>query len=148
MKKQVDQSGRLEDARMTVWAIADGESRSLAMSAPVKRRAFAILKRRHITGARALVRVYTAALFLLLRDIISAPGIDIELDREYPGYDADIKAMLLQKLRRAGINVSGEAIGVTNVGKGAQAHDVAWKVFVGRRKPDRRAAWSELKRAL
>jgi len=70
MKKQVDQSGRLEDARATVWAYADGES------------------------------------------------------------------------------LSDEAITFGHVGKGAQAHDVAWKTFIGRREPDRRAAWPELRKVL
>lgn len=77
-RKQVDQSGRLEDARTTVWAYADGESRTLSMSASVKRKAFAVLKDRQITGVRALVRVYTAALVLLLKEAIAIPGTVVE----------------------------------------------------------------------
>ena len=148
LKKQVDQSGRLEDARATVWAYADGGSRSLSMPAGVKRKAFVVLKRRDITGARALLRVYTASLFLLLRDVITARGIVVELDREYPGYDADIKAMLLRKFRQKGINVSDEAIAFGNIGKLAEAHRVAWQIFVGRKEPDHRATWPEVRKVL
>jgi hypothetical protein len=138
----------LEDARRTVWAYADGDTRSLAIPAIVKRKAFAALKHRHITGARALVRVYTAALFLLLKDIFRVPGIVIELDREYPGYEADIKAMLLRKFWQAGIDMPTEAITVVNIGKKAMAHDVAWQVFVGLREPDINADWSEVEKVL
>ena len=125
MKKQVDQSGRIEDARQTVWAYADGATRSLAMAAAVKRKAFAALRHKRITGARALVRIYTAAIFLLLRDIVGIQGIRIELDREYPGYEADIKAMLLRKLRRVGLKVSADAITVISIGKQSRAHKLA-----------------------
>jgi hypothetical protein len=148
VKKQVDQSGRFEDARATVWAYADGESRSLVMSAAVKRKVFAFLKRRGITGVRALVRAYTAVLFVLLKDIIAVRGVVIELDREYPGYDAEIKAMLLRKLRQAGINAPGDAIIFGNIGKLAEAHRVAWQIYVGRKEPDRKATWPEVKNLL
>lgn len=147
-RKQVDQSGRLEDARTTVWAYADGESRTLSMSASVKRKAFAVLKDRQITGVRALVRVYTAALVLLLKEAIAIPGTVVELDREYPGYDADIKGMLLRKLRQAGSRVSAKAIVFANIGKKALAHDLAWKVYVGLRLPDVKASWAEVERLL
>jgi len=148
MKKQVDRSGRLEDARATVWAYADGGSRSLLMPAAVKRKALAVLKRRDISGARALLRVYTATMFPLLKDVVTARGIIIELDREYPGYDADIKAMLLRKFRRNGLRVSEEAITFGNIGKLAEAHRVAWQTFVGRKEPDHKLTWPEVRKVL
>ena len=133
---------------MTVWAYANGESRSLAMSAAVKRKAFAVLKRHGITGARALMRVYTAAMFLLLKEVIAVRGVVIELDREYPGYDAEIKAMLLRKFRLTEIKAPGEAITFGNIGKLAEAHRVAWQIYVGQKAPDRRTDWSEVKKWL
>jgi len=148
VKKQVDQSGRLEDARMTVWAYANGGSRSLAVSAAVKRKAFSVLKRRGLTGARALLRVYTTVMFLLLKDVVAIRGAIVELDREYPGYDAEIKAMLLRKFRKVGINAPNEAITFGNISKLAEAHRVAWQIFVGRKKPDRKTTWPELKKWL
>ena len=148
MKKQVDQSERLEDSRATVGAYANGESRSLAMPSTVKRKAFAELKRRHITGARALVRVYTAAMLILLKEIVATPNTVIELDREYPGYDADIKAMLLRKFGRAGIAVDSTTIQFANVRKKAKAHHAAWRVFVGLDEPDLKVNWEEVEEAL
>ncbi len=133
---------------MTVWAYANGGSRSLAIPASVKRKAFVILKRQGITGVRAMIRVYVAAIFLLLKDVITVSGVVIELDREYPGYDADIKAMLLRKSRKAGMNLSDEAITFANIGKASQAHDVAWKVFVGRKEPDHKATWPAIRKVL
>lgn len=148
MQKQFDQSGRLEDAHATTWACADDGSLSLVMPSAVKRKAFAVLRRQGITGAQALVRIYTAAMFLLLKDIITTRGIVIVLDREYPGYDADIKAMLLRKFWRAGLDVSHDAITFGNVGKNAEAHRVAWQIFVGRSEADRKITWAGLRRLL
>ncbi|MBI3763376.1 MAG: hypothetical protein HY260_16135 [Chloroflexi bacterium] len=133
---------------MTVWAYADGDTRSLAMPAAVKRKAFATLKRRQITGARALVRLYTAALLLLLKDVVIIPDVVIEIDREYPGYDADIKAMLLLKFHREGADVAAETIAFAHIGKKAKAHDAAWQVFVGLKEPDLKVTWAEVEKVL
>lgn len=148
MKKQVDQSGRLEDSRATVWAIANGDSQSLSMPAAVKRKIFAVLKRQGFTGAQALIRVYCLAMFIMLKDMITAHGIVIELDREYPGYDAEIKSMLLRRFWNAGLKVSEEVITFGNIGKQSVAHDVAWKVYVGRKEPDQKLIWPYVKKLL
>ena len=117
----------------------------MAVSAAVKRKAFSVLKRRGLTGARALLRVYTIVMFLLLKDVVAIRGAIVELDREYPGYDAEIKAMLFRKV---GINAPNEAITFGNISKLAEAHRVAWQIFVGRKKPDRKTTWPELKKWL
>ena len=148
MKKQVDQSGRLEDSRATIWAVANGESESLIMPAAVKRKIFAVLKRQGFTGAQALIRVYCLVMFIMLKDMITAHGIVIELDREYPGYDPDIKAMLLRRFWKAGLKVPEEVITFGNIGKNAEAHRVAWQIYVGRKEPDRKLTWLQMKKLL
>jgi hypothetical protein len=86
-------------------------------------------------GQRASIYLFAACLFLLLRDIIEQTDRVI-IDEEYPGYAADIKAMLLRMLWRIGKSVDPAVVTFGLVGRSSPAHDLALRVSRRKRPPD------------
>ena len=148
MEIEVDQSVKIEDtAGDTVLAFSNDVRSAIVIPAAVKREALAYLRKRGKSRKAAVLMVFAAGLFLLLRDV--AESIDLAvIDREYTGYDALIKNRLLQLLRVAGLRVYPDLFAFDYVGKKSRAHYLALGVHRGEIEPDRRVTWKELLKVL
>lgn len=136
MKIEVDQSVKIEEtARDTVLAFSNGIRRAIVIPAAVKRKALAYLWERGKSRKVAVIIVFAAGLFLLLRDEVKFIDLAI-IDREYTGYDALIRNRLLQFFRTAGLRVSPDVFVFGYVGKRSKAHDLAMKVHRDKHIPD------------
>ncbi len=145
MRIEVDQSGKIEQTAVnTVLAFSDGGQRTLLIPAQVKRQALAYLRGREKSRRSSVLLVFSAALFLLLREIAEQITLVIIIDREYEGHEATIRGRLLQLLREAGLQVHADAIAFGLVGKKSEAHYLAWRVNKGEISPDHQVTLSEL----
>ncbi len=120
----------------TVLAFANDINYSILIRAIVKRRCIQQLRRRRIGNKIIVLRLFSAGLFLLLRDILKEGAI-VMIDTEYTGREGDIKGMLLRMAKHANIELNSHQIQFGQIGKKSQAHQVAIEVFRGRKAPDR-----------
>ncbi|MBI3360548.1 MAG: hypothetical protein HY023_05490 [Chloroflexi bacterium] len=143
MRGQVDQSVRIEEAGDTVLAFADGEAYALVISVLVKRKALGRLISRGKSRKRALVLLFAAAVALLLSRV---PGSveGVEIDLEYPGYEAAIKGAILWRLRPLGKAMAVAELTFGRIGKKSPAHDLAWRVHQGKIPANDRVTIEEL----
>jgi hypothetical protein len=133
---EVDQSGKIGDTRVpTVLAFSDGECRAILISATVKRECYAYLRKHYRALRQPHLKVFAAALFLLLRDRLAELSL-IAIDTEYTGQEAIIKGMLLEHIRTAVPNFDSEAIVFREIGKKSSAHRKAIATYRRRIKPD------------
>jgi hypothetical protein len=113
MHIEIDQSIKVEyTGQATVLAFANGKTYTILISAQVKRRCLELLQQRHVGAPRRQIRLFTAALFLLLKDHLHLISV-ITIDREYVGHDALIKDYLLNRFRRAGYQIEADQIQFT-----------------------------------
>lgn len=135
MKVEIDQSGKVEYTQHdTVVALANGTKTSLLLPAKEKR----ILQRqfREIGKPRIyVVRVFSLLVTWLLRE--RKGWTKVVIDTEYPGWNNEIREYILGDLRKANIQVDPEQIDFGFVGKSADAHWQAYKVFTQKLKPTR-----------
>lgn len=133
---EVDQSGKIGDTRVpTVLAFSDGESRAILISAMVKRECYAYLRKRYRALRQPHMKVFAAALFLLLQDWLADLSL-IVIDTEYTGQEAIIKGMLLEHIRTIVPDFDSEAITFREVGKKSPAHRKAITTYRRRAEPD------------
>jgi len=96
---EVDQSGKIEKtAKDTALAFSDDIAYSILIPAAVKRAALSKLRQQRYPDRMIYLRMFSAGLFLLLRDHLAQIG-QITIDPEYPGWEAEIKGMLLRHVR-------------------------------------------------
>lgn len=150
MQADVDMSGRIEETnKPTVLALADGINICISISAKEKRSAIEVLKRRKLKRKRRLipVRVFSTLLFLLLRDHIEKLDL-VVVDLEYPGHEPDIKDWVMTLCRRDGIVVHRDQIVFEQVRKKSPAHELAYRTFKGRIRPDRKVTAEDVLRLI
>jgi hypothetical protein len=140
---EVDQSSKIETAHDTILAYSNHLHYAICIPAQVKREMLAHLRARGRSKARAVIWLFAAGLFLLLRDIIEQVS-QVTIDLEYAGHEADIRSMLLRFADLNGLNLGAEAINFAAVGKVSNAHELAISVFRGRLKADRTVTLPEL----
>jgi hypothetical protein len=141
---EIDQSVKIDEiAHDTVLAFSDGVRRAIVIPAAVKREAMAYLWERGKSRKVAGLIVFTAGLFLLLRDVANSITLAI-IDREYTGCDALITNRLLQFLWAEGLRVSPDTLAFGYVGKKSKAHNLAVEVHRGKSVPDHRVTLREL----
>lgn len=145
---EVDQSGKIEDtATSTVLAFANGHSYAILIPATVKRSCLHTLRQRGKTGKSLYRRLFTKALFLLLKDHITEIVV-VTVDEEYTGYSAQIKQELLRLLWASGLTVDPNQIRFGLIQRGRRdnppAHNKAYAVHRGNEKPDRVITVGEL----
>ena len=147
MDIDVDQSGKIEDVPDTVLAMANGISRSIVLRSRVKRQAFAELRASGITRKPATLKIFASSLCLLLEPVVEE-NLWVTIDKEYPGHEATIKAMILRYFRSSGTWVHSQQIRFGLVSRHSPAHHLAADVYHGDRSPDEWINWKRLRRAL
>lgn len=137
---EVDQSGRTDRlSRDTVMAFSDGIQGSILITAAVKRACYHKLRARNMRKRLVGVRLFAAALVILLRDRIKELRL-ICIDLEYPGWEGEITRHLLRHLP----GLRSDLIYFDRIGKGSPAHDLAWRTWRRQREPDKRITVEEL----
>jgi hypothetical protein len=140
---EVDQSGRIEDPQHTVLAYSNHIKFAIAVPAISKRTAIAYLRQRGRSQKDAVILVFSAALVLLLTEVVE--GVSrITIDHEYPGHEDRIKGQVLWWLRGTGHSVSTDVIQFDYIGKSSGAHERAIAAFRGGWPADRRIRPEEL----
>jgi len=140
---KVDQSSKIETSHDTILAYSNSRQYTMRLSSRVKREALARLRKRGRSKPRAVIYLFAAGLFLLLRDVLEQVS-QVTIDLEYIGHEADIKSMLMRFARMNGLQFEADAITFAAIGKGSAAHELAISVFRGHRKADRAVTAAEL----
>ncbi len=144
MHIEVDQSGKIENTRVdTVLAFADGESYAILIPATVKRVCLEALRRRRKLARIRIIRLFSAALFLLLEPRWNRI-YEVIIDTEYTGWEADIKAALVRHLQAKGLPLPEYGIHFRRIGKESSAHKLALSVYRKEAEPGRRITAEEL----
>jgi hypothetical protein len=148
LQLEVDQSRRIEEPQDTVLAFSNQRQYAILIPSAIKRRALAHLRRLDKSTKLAVLLIFAAALFLLLRDVADQLAL-VVIDEEYPGHEAMLKGRLLQLLRgTTGLWIPKEVVTFGRVGKKSGAHRRAIAISRGREEPDRRVTLDELLEAL
>lgn len=125
---QADQSCKIEDtSRQTVLALSNEESFAVIVPATVKRECLELLRRRGGQPQVVVLRVFAAALFLLLESHLERAD-RVVMDPEYVGHEDSIKGMLMGWIRDRRLNCQPECIVFAHVGKHSRAHAKAARV--------------------
>lgn len=137
MHIEVDQSGKIELTKAdTVLAFANDISSSVLIRAMLKRQCLQKLRRKHISKKIITLLIFSAGLFLLLREPLRKGAI-VTIDTEYTGREGDIKGMILRMARRDNLKLASDQIQFGHIGKRSSAHRTAINVFRGKVLPDR-----------
>lgn len=145
---EVDQSGKIERTQVnTVLAFSDGIKASILILGVEKRECLRRLRQRGGSVSILYLKLFASALFLLLRDYLDQLEV-VTIDMEYPGKEAEVRAMLLNHIWRIAPAFSKDQIAFGEIGKKSPAHYSALAVFRGEEEPGRRVRASELLRLL
>ncbi len=128
-------------------ALGFSNDRQLAVLIPaaVKRNCSKQLRARGIRPKMISIRMFAAGLYLLLeKHLNQIEGVTI--DREFPGWEAEIKGLLLQQIYRRAPKFAGERITFGEIGKTSPAHNVAWRTYRRARAPEKKITLGELLR--
>jgi hypothetical protein len=137
----------MEQSGDTTLAYSNDKQKAILIPAAVKRDVMNCLRREGKNDKTAILLMFAAGLFLLLRDVIAQANLVI-IDQEYEGNEGIIKNRLLQMLRADGRNISPDTLVFGNVGRHSQAHHLA--MITGRRQtpPAHRVTLVEMLRAI
>ena len=141
---EIDQSGKMGDLSIhTVLAFANDIEYAVLIPARVKRAIIQELRDRGKSKARAVLQLFAAGLFLLLRDSLGEVD-QIVIDTEYTGYDMDIRSMLLNHIWRVYPTFDKEQLTFRRIGKKSPAHKLALATYQGKQGANRRIGEREL----
>lgn len=145
---EVDQSGKIERTQEnTSLAFSNGIGGSILILAVEKRECVSRLRQRRETGKTIYLKLFVAALYLLLKDHLSQIE-RIAIDEEYPGQEAAIRSMLLNHIRKIAPGFREDQIVFRQIGKKSQAHYTALAVYRGSQQPGRKVKANELLRLI
>jgi hypothetical protein len=132
MTCQIDQSGKIENTnRLTIVAYANGHIKSVKIGSMEKQKLLAAIRVLDHSKRNYIYKIFAALIYFLLSD----ERVDsVVIDREYTGYEAIIKGMIIQLLNKNRKNVP--EIQFDYIGKSSVAHKVALDVFRGDREAD------------
>lgn len=141
---EVDQSGRMEVlTEDTALGFSNGYRASILIPASVKRETSRALRDKGVRPKMISIRMFAAGVFLLLKDYLDRIGT-MTIDTEYPGWEPEIKGLLLAHIRRQASGFANEDVVFDQIGKGSPAHDIAWRTYRGKRAADRQVTAEEL----
>jgi len=89
--------------------------------------------------------MFAGGLFLLLENYLDHIE-SVTIDQEFPGWEAEIRGLLLQHIRQRVPDFASDSVVFGQVGKASQAHKVAWRTYRGEREPEKRVTLGELLR--
>jgi hypothetical protein len=148
MHIEIDQSGHIEMTRdNTALALANGQRYAILIPPKTARACVQELRRKGIKAPHMQIRLFSAALFFLLKDHINE-HMAVVIDVEYAGLNKEIQRQLLRLLRQDGIHINADQIAFGYVGKKSPAHDLAIATYRGKVKPDRVIGVEEMLRKL
>ena len=140
MHIEVDQSGKIGDTAVpTVLALSNDMSSTLWISAAAKRECVRQLRQRGKGPALFYMELFAAALFLLLRSHLNRLDL-VVIDVEYPGHEATIRGLLLNRIWRIRPDFPKETNTFGHIGKKSRAHAKALAVYRRREPPDLRVS--------
>jgi len=143
MHIEVDQSGRIEDSGDTILALSNSVDFAISISSAVKNAAVGELKRRGISSIQIKLKLFSAGLFLLLKNYLDDASL-ITIDNEYDGHGKNIIRLLLEFIWKADSGFSEDKIEVSEIGKKSLAHKKAWETKRGFIKPNKKIKAREL----
>lgn len=140
---EVDQSRKIEQSGPTVLAFSDKISHAVVVPPKVKTQALRVLREKGKPRKEAQILLFTACLYLLLEDYLDQLQ-RVEIDIEYPGKDANIKAGLLRLIWRKAPAFEPEQLVFRRVGRGSPADQKARAVREGKEPGYREITFEEL----
>jgi len=141
---EVDQSGRIEVLTVdTAFGFSNDCQAAILIPAVVKRESSKVLRARGVRPKMISIRMFAGGLFLLLENHLHRVE-RVRIDQEFPGWEAEIKGLLLKHIRRRVPTFSGESIVFGQIGRASKAHDVAWRTYRRERVPEKRVTLREL----
>ncbi len=144
MHIQIDQSGRVEQPVNTVLAFSNSVDYAILIPRGVKRVVAQYLREEASKDKeRTALIIFSVGVFLLIRDFL--PQLQsVEIDEEFTGKEADVKAILLRTARRSGLVLPRHLLAFGRIGKKAGAHKRAIAITRGKSKPDRVVSEDEM----
>jgi hypothetical protein len=104
-----------------VRAYSNGRRYAILIPARVKREVIGQLRTHSLSRSLAAIRVFVAALGLLLHDVMEV-ATETQIDPEYVGHEADIKAGLLRLAWRQGQKIEANSSVFGSIGKRSGAY--------------------------
>ena len=145
MHVEVNQSGKIEQTNLdTALAFTNAEERSILIRARVKRGAQRGLRARGVKPGMIALRMFSAGLFLLLRDHLEVIT-SVTTDSEYWGHEGEIQSLLLRLIWGENPPFPQEAISFRRTRR-SPAHTLPWRTHRGELKPDKEIGVEELLR--
>ena len=141
----VDVSGRLEKSNRENSAVAFSNHMEAAIYVPgnIRWEVYQTLGYMGIPRRWRGVRIYVAAIYLLLEDYLEQ--LDrIVIDDELPGWGNEIKRQLLLLVWQRCPNFGATQIDVRLIGEHSRADRLAWNVRTKRCKPNKKITFREL----
>lgn len=143
MNIEIDLSGRIEVLNTnTVFAFTDGIKRAILIPARVKRRASQRLEARGVKSKMISIRMFAGGLYLLIKPSLNELNL-ITIDREFEGWENEIKSLLLSLIRKTRRDFNSDNIHFESVGKKAECHHLALATFRKTKMHDGKVSLSE-----
>ncbi|MBM4467380.1 MAG: hypothetical protein FJ014_17800 [Chloroflexi bacterium] len=148
MQIKVDQSGKIERTqRNTALALSNEIQYTVLFLAVEKRKTVTQLRQRGESGKTLYLKIFAAALFLLLEDHLDQLD-EVVIDPEYPGKEAQIRELLLNHIWKVAPSFPRVRIVFRQIGKKSPAHRKALAVYRGDVKADRKIKTRDILRLL
>lgn len=147
MRIEIDQSIKVEDPGDTVLALSNNIDFAILIPNAVKRAAKRELSGRGISGPTRTLRIFSAALFLLLKNYLD-DATSIIIDDEYSGRGNDIIHLLLRFIWKVEPDFPKDRIEIRMITKKSPAHKKAWATQQGVMKPNKIIKAGEFLRVL
>ena len=143
---EIDQSGRIEVlTEDTALGFSDDRQAAILIPAAVKRNCSRQLRARGVRPKMISVRMFAGGLFLLMENYLNQME-SVTIDQEFPGWEAEIKGLLLKHIHQRVPDFASENIVFGQIGRASRAHQVAWRTYRGERVPEKRVTLGELLR--
>lgn len=132
---QVDQSGRIEIPGETIIAASNSFTVTVRITPQVQQAVRDKLLLRGVKPRMVMIRMFVAGIYIAIHKNLKSVH-SLIIDVEYPGYEDEIKSLLLEKIRTRGHWLSKHNIVIMSVGKKSPAHHAAIRVFRKQAKAD------------
>lgn len=136
MHIEVDQSVKVEDLGDTILAFSDGVEFAILIPDAAKKAAKRELSGRGISGPKRTLRMFAAALFLLLRNHLDDITL-VTIDDEYGGRGKEIIRLLLRLVWRVKPSFPEDCFEIREITKKSPAHRKAWETKQKTIKPNK-----------